>query len=88
MATLAVFAGMTFLLVTTLGATIGHRLLGLRIHRMADGATPPRPLQALVRTVALCLVVPVGIWDTDGRGMHDVWAGTRIASWGAPPSSS
>ena len=78
LATLGIFAVMTFLLVMTLGSTIGHRLLGLVVVRYADGRTPPSPLQALIRTVALCLVVPVGITDGESRGMHDVWAGTRI----------
>lgn len=76
--TLGIFAVMTALLVMSLGCTIGHRVMGLRIVRMHDGGTPPGPLQALVRTVALCLVVPVGIWGPDGRSLHDMWAGTAI----------
>lgn len=87
MATLGVFAAMTLLLVMTLGATIGHRLCGLRIYRLADGGTPPRPLQALVRTVSLCLVIPAVVWGSDGRGMHDVWAGTFIGRWGIPTTA-
>lgn len=78
MVTLAIFAGMTFVLVTTLGFTIGHRVGGVRIERLVDGASPPTPLQALVRTIALCLVLPAVIWGPDSRGMHDVWAGTRV----------
>ncbi len=78
LATLGVFALMTALLLMTLGATIGHRLFGLVVRRNADGGVPCRPLQAVVRTVALCLVVPAGIWGPDGRGLHDVWAGTAV----------
>ncbi len=28
-------------------------------------------VQALTRTVLLCLFVPAVIWDRDGRGLHD-----------------
>lgn len=87
MATLGVFAVMTLLLVMSLGATIGHRICGLRIYRIADGGAPPRPLQALVRTVSLCLVIPAVVWGSDGRGMHDVWAGTVISRWAIPTTA-
>lgn len=80
MATLAVFAVMRILLTATLGSSIGQRLLGLGLRRQ-DGRTPTI-LQALGRTAALCLVVPVGIVTRDGRGMHDVWAGTHLVRLG------
>jgi len=32
----------------------------------------------LIRTVSLCLVIPAVVWGLDGRGLHDVWAGTQI----------
>lgn len=76
LATLGVFAVVTFLLVATRGATIGHTLLGLRVRAVDGGAA--RPVQVLIRTVSLCLVVPPVVWGLDGRGLHDVWAGTRI----------
>lgn len=76
LATLGVFALMTLVLVATRGATIGHTLLGLRVRAVDGGA--PRPLQALIRTGSLCVVVPAVVWGLDGRGLHDVWAGTRI----------
>ena len=76
MATLAVFAAMTWVLVGTLGATIGHLVTGLGVRRVAGG--PPGLLRSLIRTVSLCLVVPAVVWGTDGRGLHDVWAGTVI----------
>ena len=36
------------------------------------------PLRALVRTALLCLVIPAVVWGPDGRGLHDVVAGTTI----------
>ena len=35
-------------------------------------------LQVVVRTLLLCLLVPAVLTSRDGRGFHDVWAGTRI----------
>ncbi|PWD49870.1 RDD family protein [Serinibacter arcticus] len=76
--TLGIFAAMTLLLVGTVGFTIGHRLLGLRVYRILDGGSPPRPLQTLVRTLLVCLALPAVIPGPDGRGLHDLAAGTRI----------
>lgn len=76
LATLGVFALSTALLVGTLGATIGHVLLGLGVR--AGHGRPPGLGRALVRTVLLCLVIPAVVWGPDGRGLHDVLAGTTI----------
>ena len=64
-------------LVGTAGATIGHRLLGLRVETV-DG-TAPGPVKGLVRSVLLCLAIPPLVWDADHRGLHDRWAGTLVA---------
>lgn len=76
MATLGVFALMTYMLVGTLGSTIGHRLVGVGV-RGLDGSLPG-PLRALGRTFALCLGIPAVITDPTGRGLHDRWAGTHV----------
>ncbi|UNX53446.1 RDD family protein [Georgenia sp. TF02-10] len=75
-ATLAVFALETWLMLSTLGASIGHAVCGLAV-RTLDGRRPG-PWRALVRTVALCLVIPAVVWGPGGRGLHDMWAGTTI----------
>ena len=36
------------------------------------------PLQVVIRTLLLCLVLPAVLTSRDGRGFHDVAAGTRI----------
>lgn len=76
LATLGVFALMTWLLLATRGSTIGHTLTSLVVRSAHGGAA--RPTQVLIRTVSLCLVVPAVVWGLDGRGLHDVWAGTVI----------
>jgi uncharacterized RDD family membrane protein YckC len=77
-ATLGIFAAMTLLLVGTVGFSIGHRVLGLRVYRIVDGGSPPRPVQTLVRTALMLLVIPAVVSGPDGRGLHDIAAGTRI----------
>lgn len=86
MATVAVFAVATAVLVGLLGHSVGHRLLGLRVLRLADlrrdvapgDVRAPGILAAVVRTVLLCLVIPAVVWGSDGRGLHDIAAGTVI----------
>jgi uncharacterized RDD family membrane protein YckC len=73
---LAVFVVMNLLLVGTLGSTIGHRLLGIRVLRV-DG-TAAGPVLALIRTLLLAVVIPAVIWDRDTRGFHDKIAGTVV----------
>jgi len=76
-APLVVLLVMNVLLVGTAGATIGHRLLGLRVETL-DGRHPG-PVKALVRSVLLCLAIPPLVWDADQRGLHDRLAGTLVA---------
>lgn len=71
---LAVFILMNVLLVGTLGSTIGHRLLGIRVVRI--GGVSAGPIVAVVRTILLAVVIPAVIWDRDTRGFHDKIAGT------------
>jgi uncharacterized RDD family membrane protein YckC len=73
---LAVFVLMNLLLVGTLGSTIGHRLLGLRVVRV--GGAVAGLLPAVIRTVLLAVVIPAVIWDRDTRGFHDKLAGTVL----------
>lgn len=73
---MAVFAVESFLLVSMLGYTVGHRIMGLVVNRVAGGA--PGFLSGFVRTLLLLLVVPAVLTDGDGRGLHDRAAGTHI----------
>lgn len=81
---LAVFAVENILLVSTLGTTVGHRVLGLQVRALgAAGHDPkiagaPGPVAGTIRAVLLCLFIPALIPDRDNRGWHDRVAGTVI----------
>lgn len=68
-ATLGVFALMQILFLITIGGSIGHIVMRLRLVPLAGGYIGIwRPI---VRTVLLCLVIPAVIYDEDQRGLHD-----------------
>ena len=73
---LAVLALENVALVGTIGTTIGHRVLGLRVVRLGGGAAGI--LRASARTALLCAAIPAAVWDADGRGLHDRLAGTVL----------
>ena len=75
-ATLGIFAVLQYLFIPTIGGSIGHRIVGLRLVAL-NGAWVGlwRPL---VRTVLLCIVIPAIVWDSDQRGFHDKVAGTVL----------
>lgn len=85
MATLGIWALQHFVLVATLGMTYGHRLLRLRVVR-DDGTRYPGFVSAFKRTVLLALVIPAVVWDSEGRGLHDRFAGTRLVRLAAAPA--
>jgi len=64
-------------LLPTLGQTIGMRLVGLRVIRLAGGGllgVGP----ALLRAVLVVLTLPALFTDRDGRGWHDKAVGSAI----------
>lgn len=67
---LALFFFEVTLLSALQGASAGHRIVGIRIVRFSDNGAIT-PLQALIRTVLLCLVVTAITYDDDGRGIHE-----------------
>jgi len=73
---LAIFAVLQMVFIPTIGGSIGHRVVGLRVVPIAGGWVGVwRPI---VRTVLLCVVVPALVWDSDQRGFHDKIAGTVL----------
>jgi uncharacterized RDD family membrane protein YckC len=74
-AVLGVFALLNLVLVSLMGSTLGHRLLGLQVWQVRRGFFP---VQVLIRTLLACLFVPGLVVGKDGRGLHDLAAGTRL----------
>ncbi|MGC4174859.1 RDD family protein [Demequina sp.] len=79
LATLSIWAVQHFFLVSLIGMTYGHRIAGLRVVR-EDGGGFPGLKAGAIRTVLLALVIPAVVWDSEGRGLHDRAAGTRLIS--------
>jgi uncharacterized RDD family membrane protein YckC len=52
------------------GASLGHRIFGIRIVRFDDGGAIS-PLQAVIRTALLITVIFAITFDENGRGMHE-----------------
>lgn len=75
-ATLGIFALLQIVFIPTIGGSIGHRVMGLRVVPLAGGWVGWwRPI---LRTFLILLVIPVLVWDSDQRGFHDKIAGTVL----------
>ncbi|NAZ83479.1 RDD family protein, partial [Kineococcus sp. R8] len=74
---LAVFALMHVLLVSTIGFTLGHFVVGVVVRRL-DAPRPVGLLRGLFRALLLCLVIPAVVTDADRRGLHDKGAQTVV----------
>ena len=59
------------------GATLGHRLFGIRITRFADGGAIS-PVQALIRSALLVTVIFAITFDENGRGIHERLSGSVL----------
>ena len=74
---LALFFAEIAILSALQGATLGHRIFGIRIVRFADGGAIT-PLQALIRSALLVTVVFAITFDENGRGMHERFSGSVL----------
>lgn len=75
-ANLIIFVALQIAFIPTIGASIGHRLVGLRLISIHGGWVGIwRPI---VRSVLLGLAIPALVWDSDQRGFHDKIAGTAL----------
>jgi uncharacterized RDD family membrane protein YckC len=66
---LLVFFVMHLLLVSTIGMTIGHAVVGIAVRRL-DGR-PVGFVAGFARALLLSIVIPAVITDPDRRGLHD-----------------
>jgi uncharacterized RDD family membrane protein YckC len=74
--TLALFVIESTLFTAFTGASFGKLAARIRVVRHDGSGRPVSLLQALVRTVLVALLVPP-LLTFDGRGLHDLAAGTR-----------
>jgi uncharacterized RDD family membrane protein YckC len=74
--TLVIFAVQVALLGWLQGASFGQRILGLQVAPV--GKDRAGLVAMAVRTVLLCLVIPAAVMDSNGRGLHDIAAGTVV----------
>jgi uncharacterized RDD family membrane protein YckC len=64
-------------LVTFGGASFGHRIVGLKVVRFSDGGAAT-PIQALIRTVLLIVIVTAITFDENGRGINERLSNTVL----------
>lgn len=74
---LVIFFLEVWILITLQGATLGHRLFGMKVVRFEDGGAISLA-QALIRTVFLVLVFTAVTFDENGRGIHERLSGSVL----------
>ena len=74
---LALFFAEVAILSALQGASLGHRIFGIKIIRFADGGMVT-PLQALIRSSLLISVIFAITFDENGRGLHERFSGTVL----------
>jgi len=78
--TLAVFIGESALLTALAGGSFGQLALRLRVVRSDGSGRPIDLLRAVVRQVLIALVIPPLVFRPDGRGLHDMVAGSATVT--------
>jgi uncharacterized RDD family membrane protein YckC len=59
------------------GSSFGHRIVGLKVVRFSDGGAAT-PLQALIRTVLMIIIVTAITFDENGRGINERLSNTVL----------
>jgi uncharacterized RDD family membrane protein YckC len=74
--TLAVYVVQSALFTWLIAGSFGKIVTGLRVVPADGRLRPINPLRLLLRQVLVALVVPPLVFKPDGRGLHDLAAGT------------
>ena len=74
---LALFFAEILILTALQGASLGHRIFGMKVIRFADGGMVT-PLQALIRSALLITVIFAITFEENGRGLHERFSGTVL----------
>ena len=77
--TLIIFALQVMLFTWLMGASFGQRIVGLRVKDFVKDSNPSL-LQSIFRTLLIVLIIPPLLADSDGRGLHDRLAKTKITN--------
>lgn len=76
---LGVFALESTVLTALAGGSFGKLATRLRVVRHDGSRRPVDLFRSLGRAVLVCLVVPPLVFRPDGRGLHDIVAGSQTA---------
>jgi uncharacterized RDD family membrane protein YckC len=74
---LGLFFTQIFMLSWLQGASLGHRIFGIRVIRYVDGG-PINARQAFIRSALLVTVVFAITFDEEGRGLHERFSKTIL----------
>ena len=77
--TLIIFAFEVALFTWMMGASFGQRIVGLRVRDFAKDSNPTL-FQSVIRTLLIVVIIPPLLADSQGRGLHDRLAKTKIAN--------
>jgi len=75
---LGVFVLESAVLTALLGGSFGQVATRLRVVRADGGPGNIDPLRSLGRQVLIALVIPPLVFRPDGRGLHDLMAGSAV----------
>lgn len=78
--TMGVFVLESTFLTAWAGGSFGKLVTRLRTVRYDGSGRPVSLLSALLRNVLVCLVLPPLVFRPDGRGLHDLAAGTATVT--------
>jgi uncharacterized RDD family membrane protein YckC len=77
---LVVYVVETAVLTWLAAGSFGKLVTGLRVVPVDGRLRPINPLKILARQVLVALVIPPLIFRSDGRGLHDMLAGTATVT--------
>jgi uncharacterized RDD family membrane protein YckC len=78
--TMALFILESTLFTATLGGSFGKLMTRLRVVRADGSGAPIDLLRSLLRVLLVALVVPPLVFKPDGRGLHDLVAGSMTVT--------
>ena len=75
--TLLIFAIEVALFTWMMGSSFGQRIVGIRVRDFSVDKNPTL-FQSLIRTFLIVVLIPPLLADSEGRGLHDRLAKTKL----------